>query len=102
MVNLKTLNTKSLILDMTTNLSRIGNFVLENDYKKAKYFALETEKYIEELETREYDNRFMPWIKSVKNVINNVKERSIEAKYIADDSFTCGIVLQNKAIYLLS
>jgi len=38
MVDLKTLDTKSLILDMTTNLSRIGNFVLDENYDKAEYF----------------------------------------------------------------
>jgi hypothetical protein len=101
MVDLKTLDTKSLILDMTTNLSRIGNFVLDENYDKAEYFANELEGYIEELDTREYDKRLKVWVEKTKDIVKNVKERKIESKYIADDSFTSGIVLQNRAISFL-
>jgi predicted secreted Zn-dependent protease len=101
MENLKTLDTKSLILDMTTNLSRIGNFVLDENYEKAEYFATELEKYIEELDTREYDERLQKWVEKTKGIIKNVRERNLESKYIADDSFTSGIILQNRAIHLL-
>jgi hypothetical protein len=101
MVDLKTLDTKSLILDMTTNLSRIGNFVLDENYDKAEYFANELEGYIEELDTREYDERLRVWVDKTKDIVKNVKERKIESKYIADDSFTSGIVLQNRAISFL-
>ncbi len=101
MVNLKTLDTKSLILDMTTNLTRIGNFVLDENYEKANYFVDELEQYIKELDTRKYDERLRIWVERTKNIIKNVRERNIESKYIADDSFTNGIVLQNRAIYFL-
>lgn len=101
MVNLKTLDTKSLILDMTTNLTRIGNFVLDENYEKANYFVDELEQYIKELDTREYDERLSTWVERTKNIIKNVRERNIESKYIADDSFTNGIVLQNRAIHFL-
>ncbi len=101
MVNLKTLDTKSLILDMTTNLTRIGNFVLDENYEKANYFVDELEQYIKELNTREYDERLRTWVERTKNIIKNVREKNIESKYIADDSFTNGIVLQNRAIYFL-
>jgi hypothetical protein len=101
MVDLKTLDTKSLILDMTTNLSRVGNFVLDNNYEKAEYFANELEEYIKELDTREYDECLRFWTDKTREIIKNVRERKIESKYIADDSFTSGIVLQNRSIYLL-
>lgn len=100
MEDLKTLDTKSLLLDMTTNLSRIGNFVMDNNYKKAQYFANELEEYIKELDTREYDNRLRFWIEKIKVIIRDVREQKTEGKYIADDSFTSGTVIQNRAIYL--
>jgi hypothetical protein len=101
MEDLKVLDTKSLILDMTTNLSRIGNFVLDENYEKAQYFATELEEYIKELDTREYDKRLKMWVDKTRDIVKNVKEKNIESKYIADDSFTNGIVLQNRAIYFL-
>ena len=101
MVDLKNLDTKSLILDMTTNLSRTGNFLLEEDYEKATYFSNELEEYIKELEKREYDSSIKIWVKKVEDIVKNIGERKMESKLIADDSFTSGVVLQNRAIYLL-
>ena len=101
MVDLKTLDTKSLILDMTTNLTRIGNFVLDGNYKKANYFANELEKYIKELDSRKYDARLEIWVKKSKGIIKSVRDKYMESKYIADDSFTNAIVLQNRATHLL-
>ena len=86
---------------MTTNLTRIGNFVLDENYEKANYFADKLEQYIKELDTRDYDEKLRTWVEKTKNIIKNVRERNIESKYIADDSFTNGIVLQNRAIYFL-
>ena len=101
MVDLKTLDTKSLILDMTTNLSRVGNLVLDENYERATYFVNELEKYKEELDTREYDERLKVCVEKVNDIVKNVKEKKMESKYIADDSFSSGIILQNRAVYLL-
>ncbi len=101
MVDLKSLDTKSLILDMTTNLSRIGNFVLDENYEKAEYFVDELEAYIKELDKREYDERLSIWVDKTKEIVRNVREKNLESKYIADDSFTSGVVLQNRAIAFL-
>lgn len=101
MVDLKTLDTKTLILDMTTNLSRIGNFVLDGNYKKADYFADELEEYIKELNTREYDKDLKVWVDKTEDIINTLREKKVNNKYIAEDSFTSGIVLQNRVLYLL-
>lgn len=101
MVDLKTLDTKSLILDMTTNLSRIGNFTLNKNYEKANYFADELEKYIKELNTREYDKRLTSWIDKTEKIIKELRTENFNNKDIAEDSFTSGIVLQNRVIYLL-
>lgn len=101
MVDLKTLDTKSLILDMTTNLTRIGNFVLDENYEKAQYFTNELEEYIAELDTREYNKDIKEWVDKTRDIVKNINEKRIESKYIADDSFTSGIVLQNRAISLL-
>ena len=87
MVDLKTLDTKSLILDMTTNLSRVGTFVLDENYEKATYFVNELEKYKKELDTREYDERLKIWVEKVNDIVKNVKEKKMESKYIADEKY---------------
>ena len=101
MVDLKTLDTKSLILDITTNLSRVGNFVLAGNQKKARYFGKEIKMYINELEKRDYPKTLYFWINKTKTVIKTLETEKYKKEYLADDSFTCGVVLQNKATNLM-
>ncbi|MCD4811869.1 hypothetical protein K8R14_04725 [bacterium] len=101
MVTLKELDTKSLILDTTTNLSRVGNFVLDENYERANYFVNEIEEYIKELDKREYDESLKVWVDKARSIILAVRNKNIESKYIADDSFTCGVILQNRALFYL-
>lgn len=101
MADLKNLDTKSLVLDMTTNLSRIGNFLLKDNYQKAEYFANELEEYIKELEKRDYDVRIKDWVFRSQKIVETLREGSLEKKYIADDSFTSAVVLQNRAFTFL-
>lgn len=101
MVDLKTLDTKSLILDMTTNLSRIGNFALAGNHKKALFFGDELMEYIEELDKRNYDERLRVWVFKTNDIVRKLRKNRYNKKYLADDSFTCGIVLQNRAIHLM-
>lgn len=101
MVDLKTLDTRSLILDITTNLSRIGNLALAGNNEKVKYFGKETKKYIDELEKRDYPETFHFWIKKTKDITKIAETGKYKKEYLADDSFTCGVVLQNRATNLM-
>lgn len=86
---------------MTTNLSIIGNFVLKKNHKRAKFFGKELEKYITELNTREYDKRIKVWVIRAGKIVKDLQTDNYNNKYLADDSFTCGVVLQNRAIHLM-
>lgn len=105
MVDLKRLDTKSLILDITTNLSRIGNFTLDKNYERTVFFAKETEEYLKELSKRKTDKCFSDWLDKTQDLVNIVLNekayKKTKKEYLADDAFTCGVVLQNRAIYLL-
>ena len=105
MVDLKKLDTKSLILDVTTNLSRIGNFTLDKNYERTVFFAKETEEYLKELSKRNLNKCFSSWFDKAQDLVNIVLNekayKKAKKEYIADDAFTCGVVLQNRAVYLL-
>ncbi|MFH1289104.1 MAG: hypothetical protein ABIH88_00095 [Patescibacteria group bacterium] len=105
MVDLKRLDTKSLILDVTTNLSRIGNFTLDKNYERTVFFAKETEEYLKELRKRNLNKCFSDWLSRTQDLVDIILNEKVYKKakkeYIADDAFTFGVVLQNRAIYLL-
>lgn len=92
--------TKYLILDITTNLSRIGRFALEGNEKRVRQFTEEIEEYIREIDNREIPENFKRTYKNFKSAFVTISNNKGNRQNIADDAFTYSNILTHRATLL--
>lgn len=91
------LDTRSLVLDISTNLSRVGRFAMDKNMKRVKQFLLEIDEYLSELNKRKVPRRFEKTLDNFKKVFNNLKRAKKLDRYFADDVFTYSNILAHRA-----
>jgi hypothetical protein len=97
---LEDLNTKSLLLDISNNLSRIGKFGLAGNIKRTHQFIRETEQYVAEAQNRDLSESTLNILLRLQSVLEEIESEEIFDKYAADDAFTYSSILMHKAMAL--
>lgn len=100
---MENLSTKVILLDMTTDLSRVGNFTLQKKEKRGYQFADKLEQVIKILESRTVPQNISFVVKKVEELIFNLKQKKTQSmELLADDAFTYGNILSRRANKLVS
>ena len=100
---MENLSTKAILLDMTTDLSRVGNFTLQKKEKRVYQFADKLEQAIKILESRTVPQNISFVVKKVEELIFNLKQKKTQSmELLADDAFTYGNILSRRANKLVS
>lgn len=98
MAGLSEIENMYLILDMSSDLSRISRFALEGNEKRVKQFMGIVDEYTEELQKRKLKKKFLPtytwFIKQYKELKQSMKKLD---KYFADDACTLSVILMHRA-----
>jgi hypothetical protein len=93
------LDTKCLVLDISSNLTRIGYFALQNNKKRVRQFLKEIEECSKILNSRKTPKAFKSTLKGFNQMLSNLKSSSID-KYFADDVFTYSNILMHRVALL--
>lgn len=97
------LSTKAILLDMTTDLSRVGNFTLQKKEKRAHQFADKLEEAVIVLEKRVIPKNISFFVQKVSELITQLKQKETQAaELLAEDAFTYGNILSRRASRLIS
>ncbi len=89
-------STKQTVLDIASNLSRIGNWVaddFEKNQKKISMFVTSTERYISEIQ--KLNNKFKPTWDNFMNAYPSMKNNP---KDNAENLMTWGNILTHRAV----
>jgi hypothetical protein len=97
------LSTKAILLDMTTDLSRVGIFTLQKKEKRVLQFANKLEEAVSILEKRVVPKNIDFFVKKVSELLASLKQEKIQSvELLADDAFTYGNILSRRASRLVS
>lgn len=92
------LDTRSILLDMTTDLSRVANFVLQDKHKRAQQFADKLNQALLVLENRSVPISVDFFLEKTAELVDVVKTGSYTNKtHLAEDAFTYGNILSRRA-----
>ncbi len=97
------LSTKAILLDMTTDLSRVGNFTLQGKEKRMLQFLekLKTAKTV--LSNRAIPTKISFFVDRIGDLIQALQQEEIQDKrLLAEDAFTYGNILSRRASKLIS
>ena len=97
------LSTKAILLDMTTDLSRVGNFTLQGKEKRVLQFADKIQEAVNILEKRAIPKNIGFFVQKVSELIAKLKQEETQAaKLLAEDAFTYGNILSRRVSRLTS
>mgnify|MGYP001021868738 CR=1 FL=1 len=100
---MENLDTKAILLDMTTDLSRVGNFTLQKKDKRARQFTDKIEQAIKILKLRIVPKNLSFLLTKIEKLVVKLKQEKIEsAESLADEAFTYGNILSHRASKLVS
>lgn len=95
---LETLDTKSLVLDISVNLSRIGRFIMTKNLTRANQFSQEVSHQLSILSTRTFPDALNFSIIQTKKLNDQLTSgKVINSSETADDFFTYSLILQHKS-----
>lgn len=94
------IDTKSLLLDISNNLSRIGKFGLAGNQKRTMQFVEETKVFLAEVCRRKLPQNTQKTLKHLEKILENFDSTTIFDKYSADDAFTFSSILMHRAMSL--
>jgi hypothetical protein len=95
------LDTRTLVLDISSNLSRLGRFALQNNKRRIRQFLLETGEYLRVLNSRKVPLKFCKTLEIFNNVFNDLKSTKKIDKFWADDAFTYSNILMHRSKFLI-
>jgi hypothetical protein len=94
---MENLSTKAILLDMTTDLSRVGNFALQEKQKRVEQFANKLNEALQVLKKRELSEKIKNLLEKIANLFMIVDSKATYKKeFLADDAFTYGVILSHK------
>ncbi len=97
MRTMENLSTKAILLDMTTDLSRVGNFALQDKQKRVEQFAGKLNEALQVLKERELSEKIKNLLEKIANLFTIIDSKTIYKKeFLADDAFTYGVMLSHK------
>lgn len=96
---MENLSTKAILLDMTTDLSRVGTFTLQEKPKRVEQFANKLQQALEILAQRELPTEVSDLLEKISILIEKITnlQNTYPKEFVADDAFTYGTMLSHKA-----
>ena len=94
---MENLTTKELILDLSTDLSRIGLFALQNNENRVQQFMKLSREAVAELTKRKLHPGFVWVIKQIHILTTEYHTSRVTPKELADDAFTYSNILIHRS-----
>ena len=96
---MENLSTKAILLDMTTDLSRVGTFTLQEKSKRIEQFANKLQQALEILAQRKLPTKVSDLLKKISILLKKIAsaKNTYPKEFVADDAFTYGTMLSHKA-----
>lgn len=86
---------------MTTDLSRVGNFALQEKQKRVAQFIAKLSEALQVLSSRKLPKKIIFVVSKIEQMIKKIDSSNDYAKeLLADDAFTYGAILSHRAMRL--
>lgn len=97
---MENLTTKELILDLSTDISRVGLFTLQNNQKRIDQFMKLSRKAVIILSKRKTPTELQWVLSQLRSFTQGKPNPNLLPKEIADDAFTYSNILMHRSVFV--
>lgn len=91
------MSTQDLVLNIAVNLGRLAKWSMEGQESRIKQFILDTERYLQELESAKISSQFEATFKAFKKNFQDLKRSPTHDEVWAEKALTWADILQHRA-----